>query len=90
MLEAVWEHGGLPLAYFLELYKDLVILENIHVAVQNVLGYEIPNTCLVMYLGNIKGVVIRKDIYLSTVLFGANKKAITRHWLKISPPKQEH
>lgn len=34
-------------------------------AVKNALGYKIPNACLMIHHGYIKGAVMRKDIYLS-------------------------
>ena len=42
-----------------------------------------------MYLGNIEGTVQRQDRYLIKILLIASKKAITRSWYKVDPPRKE-
>jgi len=66
-----------------------IFWQNVNSVVKNVLGYEIPNTCPVMYLGNIEKVVMKEDLYLTKVLLAASKKAVTRNWLNVNAPKQE-
>ena len=69
--------------------KMRIYWQNVNSVVKNVLGYEIPNTCLVMYLGNIEKVVMNEDLYLTKVLLAASKKAVTRNWLNVNAPNQE-
>ena len=45
--------------------KIRIYWQNVNSVVKNVLGYEIPNTSPVMYLGNIEKVVMKKDLYLT-------------------------
>ena len=54
-----------------------------------ILGYEIPNNCIVMYLGNIPDYVNKEDVLLVKVILAASRKAITKKWLKPDPPTQE-
>lgn len=63
--------------------------ENVNAAIENILGYKIPNTCPVKYLGHIKDIVKIEDTHLIKVLLAASKKAITRQWLNEKSPKQE-
>ena len=57
---------------------------------REILGYEIPNTCLVLYLGNISQEDVQgEDRYLVRVLLVASRKAITRAWYKVDPPTKE-
>ena len=54
---------------------------------RKILGYEIPKSDKVLYLGNLTQDIIRKeDEYLVKVLLLASKKAITRLWYKAEPP----
>lgn len=61
----------------------------VHAAIGEVLGYEIPNSCLVLYLGHMEGTVQKGDQYLAKILLTAGKKAITRNWLKPDIPDYE-
>lgn len=55
--------------------------------IQNIIGYQIPKNCKVLYLGNLTRDIIRKeDEYLVKVLLSASKKTITRFWYKMEPP----
>lgn len=40
----------------------------------NILGYALPNTCQIMYLGNIKDLVKKEDMYLVKIILAATKK----------------
>lgn len=73
--EAIWEHEVDHSNTFWNCTKIRLHLESVN-AVVNTFGYEIPNTCPVMYLSNIADVVMRKDFYLTEVLFVASKKAL--------------
>lgn len=54
---------------------------------QKIIGYEIPKTCKILYLGNLTQDTIQKeDEYLVKVLLSASKKTITRMWYKVDPP----
>ena len=57
--------------------------------IKNILGYEIPNTCPVMYLSNFTNVVKNEDLYSTRILIAASKKTVTRHRLSINIPNQE-
>ena len=63
--------------------------EMLHDTICEVLQYEIPNTCLVMYLGGIEEHVHEEDEYILKILLAAGKKAITRNWLKAEVPDCE-
>ncbi len=57
---------------------------------RKIIGYEIPKTCKILYLGNLTQDIIQKeDEYLVEVLLTASKKAITRLWYKVEPPTGE-
>ena len=60
--------------------------ENVHNIIKNILGYEIPKECGVMYLGNLNQYVLVKDRYLIKILLVTCKKTITRRWYKTEPP----
>jgi len=52
-----------------------------------ILGYEVPNTFEVLYLGNLtRSIVQYGDQYLVRRLIASTKKAITRKWLQEEPP----
>lgn len=54
---------------------------------QQILGYGVPKTCLVLYLCKFSDkTVITSDEYLIKILLVAGKKAITRNWGKETPP----
>lgn len=69
--------------------KMTLYWQNVNTALKNVMGYEIPSTCSVMYLGNIEKVIMKEDLYLTKVLLAASKKAVTRNWLNAAAPSQE-
>lgn len=55
-----------------------------------IMGYVIPKDPKMFLLGLLPGEVVQKDdIYLFKILMIACKKAITRSWLKIDPPRTE-
>ena len=58
----------------------------IRTAINEVIGYEIPCTCLVLYLGYIEKSVHSRDQYLVKIMLAAGKKAITKNWLKEDIP----
>ena len=52
--------------------------EGVWSVLREILGYEIPKTCLVLYLGNIPQEEVQgRDKYLVKVLLVASRKAIT-------------
>jgi len=54
------------------------------------MGYVIPRDPKIFLLGLLPGEAVQKDdIYLFKILMIACKKAITRSWLKIDPPRIE-
>ncbi|XP_054872348.1 LINE-1 retrotransposable element ORF2 protein isoform X1 [Amphiprion ocellaris] len=60
---------------------------DVHLTIVKILGYSIPNTCLVMYFGSIIiNEVNKNDRYLLKILLAACKKAITKKWCKLEPP----
>ena len=59
---------------------------NVHMEIERILGYAIPKTSLVLYLGLIKNVVSKEDLYLMKILIAACKKAITKKWCKPAIP----
>ena len=64
--------------------------EGVWSVLREILGYEIPKTCLVLYLGNIPQEEVQgRDKYLVKVLLVASRKAITRAWYKLDPPTRE-
>lgn len=63
--------------------------EAVHSVICVVLGYGIPSSCLVLYLGHMGGVVCPRDQYLVKIFLVAGKKAITRNWLKTDIPDYE-
>lgn len=44
---------------------------NVHVIVTKVLGYDITKSCIVMYFGNMTGVVLSEHRYLFKILLAA-------------------
>ena len=61
----------------------------VHKEICKIIGYKIPNTCLVLYLGHIEESVHAGDQYLVKILLVAAKKAITKNWLKKETPDYE-
>lgn len=62
--------------------------DDVHSVLINVLGYKIPLSCTVLYLGHITAVTLKRDRYLFRILLTAARKAITRSWYKPESPKQ--
>lgn len=62
---------------------------DVHLTLTKVLGYEIPFTCIVLYLGHISLVTLQEDRYLVKILLTAARKTITRSWYKPDSPKQQ-
>lgn len=63
--------------------------EQVGKTLAGILGYKIPITCLVMYLGNITDCIKTEDLFLTKVILAASKKAITKNWLKPDMPTQD-
>ena len=64
--------------------------EMVHGRLQHILGYEIPRECNVLYLGDLEGGEVQEeDRYLVKILLTAAKKAITRLWRQVDPPKED-
>lgn len=60
---------------------------NVYLEIVRILGYAIPKTSLVMYLGLIsRNEVAKEDMYLLKILLAACKKAITKKWFKSKIP----
>ena len=57
--------------------KILPFWDHIHIVLCEVLGYKIPQTCLVLYLRHMEGSVHKGNQYLIKILLAAAKKAIT-------------
>lgn len=65
-----------------------ICLQNINFLVKNVLSYEIPNTCPVMYPENTQE-IMTDNLHLAYVLLAASKKAVTTNSLNANSPKEE-
>lgn len=63
--------------------------EDVHSVIGKVLGYAVPKSCTLLYLGVITGNVLKEDRYILKIMLAACKKAITRKWYKIDPPLQD-
>lgn len=61
----------------------------VHLVICETLGYSIPFTCVVLYLGHLEGNVSKDDQYLTKILLIASKKTITKNWMKPDVPKTE-
>ena len=59
---------------FWSLSKIQPFWEHIHVVLCEVLGYKIPQTCLVLNLGHMEGTVHKGDQYLIKIILAAEKK----------------
>lgn len=67
--------------------KLTIFWDKVYRLIVKILGYVIPQTCLVLYLGHINCDGINKsDKYLLKILLAACKKAITKKWFKSDPP----
>lgn len=64
--------------------------DEVHSVIVSVLGYQIPKTSTVLYLGNLGGNIVAKpDRYIFKILIAASKKAITKKWYKPEPPDRD-
>lgn len=64
--------------------------EEVWGVLKGILGYEVPKTGLMLYLGNlVQENTQGGDRYLIKVLLAASKKTITRAWYKADPPTKE-
>ena len=52
--------------------------ENVHLVIVKILVYDIPRSCVVLYLGNMWGNVFREERYLLKILLADCKKASQR------------
>ena len=59
----------------------------VHEVVCQTLGYPIPFTCTVLYLGHLVECVARDDLYLVKILLTASRKTITKNCLKADMPE---
>jgi len=60
--------------------------EDVHMVIVEILGYDIPKSCSVLYFGNTRGnIVSREDRYLFKILLAACKKAITKYGTSRTP-----
>jgi len=63
----------------------------VHQTLVKILGYNITYGPCTLYLGlTSEGIIGHEDLYLFRILLIAAKKAITRKWLKVDPPREEH
>ena len=55
--------------------------DDVHFILANILVYEVPNSCTVLYFGNMAGnIVAGSDRCLFNILVVACKKAMTQRW----------
>ena len=58
---------------------------------EEVLGYNVTSDPRVLYLGlSLEDTIGQEDTYLFKILILAAKKAITRRWLEVDPPRTDH
>lgn len=88
MLEGLWYNESRSYACVLEMSENNTVLGND--TLQKILGYEIPMTCIVMYMCNLsEGIIHPTDHYLTKILLVAANKAITKNWGKQETPTQD-
>lgn len=64
--------------------------DDVHCTLVAILGYDIPKTFTVLYLGNVAGnILCKSDRYLFKILIAASKKTITKKWYKEDLPDKE-
>lgn len=61
------------------------LLNNVNATVKDILGYEIPKECKIMYLRIVNDCTTGKDRYMIRILLMAMKKAIKRNWYRTEP-----
>ena len=90
--QACWRQCGCLDSHHTHIFwsceKLKLFWECVHSVLINVLGYKIPLSCTVLYLGHITPLILKRDQYLVKILLTAAKKAITRSWYKSEPPTQ--
>ena len=62
--------------------------EEIIRVIQNIFGDEIHCSCSTIYLDNIAPRLPVRDKCLLKILLAASKKAVTRKWLQVTPPRE--
>ena len=76
--------------FFWKCQKIIVYREMICKELQRILGYEVPKSCLVLYLCKFtEENVVSSDKYLVKILLVASKKAITRNWGQLQIPTKK-
>lgn len=58
------------------MFKLKPVCSNFSTTIKYIMGYDIPNNCTVIWLGNIRGHVGGRDRYLAKVLLVASKKLL--------------
>ena len=85
-----WRDCGVIGANHYHIFWDCLKLkrfwEEIWEIMKQILGIQIPLTCVSLYLGDFPEELPRTDKYLLKILTAAAKKAITRKWLQADPP----
>ena len=64
--------------------------QDVHSTIETIVGFEIPQTCSFLLLGNIPEEWLPRDKYLTKIFLAASKKAITRRWYQQEPPTTEN
>lgn len=81
ILEAVWPLGAKPHRFW-SWMKIQPLWDGIHSVLGEVLGYKIPRSCLILYLGHVEETVHVGDQHLVKIILAAWLKAIIKNCLK--------